>query len=134
MAGMRQPRRAGWTTVIVLAGLLLLCGGGGVSAYLLLRNTGGQGAGDPTAAVIDFLEAVYTQPDPRRAAQLICSQARDREVIAKKINEIRDSVRGYRNPRFSWDDPKVEDEDSDRARVTAKITLTTGDDQVSEQE
>jgi hypothetical protein len=129
-----KKRRGGLVTIIVLAGVLLLCGGGGVSAYRLLRNADGQGADDPKAAVIDFLEAVYTQQDPRRAAQLICSESRDQDIIAKKIDEIRKSVRGYRNPRFSWDDPRVEDESSDRARVSAKIILTTGDDQVAEQE
>jgi hypothetical protein len=131
---MRRPPLSRWTTVIVLAGVLLFCGGGGLSAYLLLRDVEGQGADNPKVAVTDFLEAVYTQQDPRRAAQLICSEARDRDAVAEKIDEIRTSVRRYHSPRFSWDDPKVEDESRDRARVSVKITLTTGDDQVAEQE
>jgi hypothetical protein len=117
----------------VLAVVLLICGGGGVSAYLLLRDIDGPGADDPKAAVTGFLEAVYHQRDARRAAQLTCSDARDRGAIARKIDEISDTVRGYRSPRFSWDEPKVEDEKSDRALVSVKITLTTGDDRIAEQ-
>jgi hypothetical protein len=120
-------------TVIVLAVVLLLCGGGGVSAYLLLRNGDGPGAADPRTAVIQFLDAVYRAQDARLAAALVCPAARDGEAITRKVDEVRDAVRRYRDPWFSWDEPRVEDETSDRARVSVKITLTTGDDRTAEQ-
>lgn len=129
---MRQPPRSGWTTTIMLAVLLLL-GGGGVSAYLMLRKADGPGAADPRSAVTQFLAAVYTEQDARRAAALVCPDARNQDSITRKIDEITGSVRRYRDPRFSWDEPRVEDETSDRARVTVTITLTTGDDRIAEQ-
>jgi hypothetical protein len=130
----RPGRRPGHlVTLVVLAVVLLLCGGGGVSAYLLLRDAGGPGAADATTAVTGFLEAVYVQRDAGRAAQLTCPDARDRDAVARKIDQIGHSVREYPSPRFSWDEPKVEDEESDRAVVSVRITLTTGDDRTAEQ-
>jgi hypothetical protein len=128
-----KRRSAGVITLIVLGVVLLLCAGGGVSAYFLLRNVDGAGADDPKAAVTDFLTAMYTDQDARKAASLVCSESRDENKITKKVDEIKSSVRKYQNPRFRWDDPKVEQETSQRALVSANVTLSTGDDRVSQQ-
>jgi hypothetical protein len=83
--------------------------------------------------VTQFLEAVYTDRDARRAGALACTDARNEDTITRKVDEIAASARRYRDPRFSWEEPRVEDETSDRALVIVKITLTTGDDRIAEQ-
>jgi hypothetical protein len=97
-------------------------------------GTGSDGGENAAFPGIDFLEAVYTQQDPRRAAQPICSESATRTSSRRRSTRSGNSVPGYRNPRFSSDDPGVEDESSDGVRVSAKIILTTSDDQTAEQE
>lgn len=128
-----RRRRGLLITGIVLVAVLVLCGGGGISAYLLLRDADGQGADDPKVAVTDFLRAVYTDRDAAAAEKLVCSEARDSAGIGKKVDEVKAYLKKYRDPRFTWAEPTVEDQNSDRAVVATKITMTTGDDQVAEQ-
>jgi hypothetical protein len=120
-------------TFIVLAVVLLLCGGGSLSAYLLLRNADGAGAGDPQTAATDFLDAVYEQQSARRAADLVCSAARNRDEIAKKVDEIKRSVRAYKDPRFVRSELTVQQKSDERALVATTMTLVTGDDRIAEQ-
>ncbi|WP_439957801.1 Rv0361 family membrane protein [Micromonospora echinofusca] len=120
---------------IVLAVALLLCGGGGTAAFLVLRNAEtGEGAPSPTEAVIGFLTAVYTDQDAKQAAALVCPAARDDKAIAKRVKEVRDLATTYKNPRFSWSVPKVDDQNAERAVVSTKVTMATGDEKVSRQD
>jgi hypothetical protein len=119
----------------VLAVVLILCAGGGASAWLLLRNVEtGDGAAEPVTAVNDFLEAVYTDKDPGRAADLVCSEARDEAEIAKKVDEVKGYSDTYDSPRFEWEDPQVDNQNEERALVTVKLRMTTADEKTAEQE
>jgi hypothetical protein len=120
---------------IVLAVVLLFCAVGSVGAFLLLRNVeSGEGAAEPAAAVDDFLRAVYTDQDAEKAARLVCSEARDEAEIAKKVKEVKAYATTYKNPRFRWDEPKVDDQDTERALVSVKLTMMTGDEKMSTQQ
>lgn len=135
--GAPQPkkRRGLLIASIVLAVVLVLCGGGAVTAFLLLRNAEtGEGAAEPVAAVNGFLKAVYTDQDAKKAAALVCSEARKESEIAKKIQEIKGYATTYKNPRFRWAEPKVEDQNAERAIVSTKLTMMTGDEKTSEQQ
>ncbi|MFC4146770.1 hypothetical protein ACFO0M_10935 [Micromonospora mangrovi] len=120
---------------IVLGAALLLCGGGGTAAFLALRNAeDGQGAKDPTVAVDGFLTAVYKDRDAKRAATFVCSAARDDKKIAAKVAEVQKYSTEYQNPRFRWTTPKVDNQTGDRATVTTKVTMTTTDEKVADQD
>jgi hypothetical protein len=124
------PRRRGLLITSIVLGLaLLLCGGGGVGAWLYLTKVDrGQGADAPEAAVDEFLDAVYDKRDAERAAELVCSHARDMTEITKKIDEVEAYAEKYKNTRFDWDDPKVDEQTEDRAKVSVKVTASTGDE------
>lgn len=120
---------------IVLAVALVLCGGGGVAAFLTLRNTEtGEGAKEPTDAVSQFLTAVYRERDAAKATELVCSAARDRKKIADKVAEVEKYVATYQSPRFKWTTPKVDTRTDKRATVSTKVTMTTADEKVADQE
>ncbi|MFC0002626.1 Rv0361 family membrane protein [Micromonospora siamensis] len=120
---------------LALVAALLLCGGGGTAAFLTLRNTeDGTGATEPAVAVDDFLTAVYQQRSVSRATALVCSSSRDEKRIAAKVAEVQRYVDTYREPRFRWTTPKVDNETGDRATVTTKVTVTTADERVADQD
>lgn len=131
-----QPkRRAGLIAAASLAIVLLLCGGGGTAAFLLLRDAeSGQGAPEPVAAVDAFLEAVYTEQDTARATAMVCIEARDEAAIAEKVREVKEYSTSYVEPRFDWDPPTVATQNEERAIVSVKLTMTTGDEKVSDQQ
>ena len=129
-----KKRRGLLITAIVLGAALLLCGGGGTAAYLFLRDADGQGAQSPQVAVNDFLVAVYTDQDPTKAEKLVCSAARDRAELSKKINEVKSYAGKYKNPKFSWPEPTVADAQDTTAKVNVKVRITTGDEKVAEQQ
>ncbi|HET8681515.1 MAG TPA: hypothetical protein VFM54_06530 [Micromonosporaceae bacterium] len=129
----RRRRRGLLITLIVLGLAVLLCGGGGTAAFLLLREADGQGSGNPTEAVTGFLRAVYTDRDVDKASTFVCSEARDKNDLTKKINEIGDYAKQYKNPKFSWGTPTVSDEDGGKATVDVKVKITTEDEKVAEQ-
>jgi hypothetical protein len=119
---------------IVLAVVVLLCGGGALTAFLLLRDAeGGEGAPEPVAAVDGFLKAVYTDQDPAKAAGLVCSEARDTKRLARKVDEVKNYSTKYKTPRFRWTTPKVDDQNSERALVSVKLTMTTADEKTADQ-
>jgi hypothetical protein len=121
-------------TAIVLGIAVLLCGGGGTAAYLFLRDTSdGQGAESPQVAVNDFLVAVYTEHDAEKAGQLVCSDARNREQLTKKIDEVRAYAEKYKKPKFSWPEPTVAEAKEKRAKVNVTVRITTDDERVAEQ-
>ncbi|NGM16203.1 hypothetical protein O3597_27145 [Verrucosispora sp. WMMA2044] len=127
----RGPLLASLTLVVVL----LLCAGGGVAAFLTLRNTeSGEGAPDPSVAVDDFLTAVYQDRDAAKAADLVCTAARDQDKIRAKVAEVEEYVATYQNPRFRWDTPTVDNETGDRATVTTTVTVTTADEKIADQD
>ncbi|MBF9129450.1 hypothetical protein I0C86_10785 [Plantactinospora sp. S1510] len=129
-----KKRRGLLVASIALATTLLLCVGGGVSAYLLLRNADrGEGAAGPGAAVDAFLKAVYTDRDPGRAADLTCPQARDDDKIAAKVEEVADQMRTHDTPRFRWTEPRIDEQDTERALVSTTLTMTTGDERTVDQ-
>jgi hypothetical protein len=129
-------RRRGLLIVsIVLAAAVLLCGGGGTAAFLTLRNAeDGTGAKDPTVAVDGFLTAVYKDRDAKRAATFVCSAARDDKKITAKVAEVQKYSGQYQNPRFRWTSPKVDNQTGDRATVTTRVTMTTADEKVADQD
>ncbi|MGN9813276.1 Rv0361 family membrane protein [Micromonospora sp. BQ11] len=120
---------------VALAAILLLCAGGGVVTFLTLRNAEeGEGAKEPTAAVEQFLTAVYKDRDAARAAKLVCADSRDDEKVAAKIAEVETYVSGNQNPRFRWSNPKVDNQTGDRATVSTRLTVTTADEKIADQQ
>jgi hypothetical protein len=119
--------------VFVLVGALLLCAGGGVTAWLVLRDPDRDGVASPAVAVKLFLQAVYHDMDPARAADLVCSEARDQASLENKINEVRAYGDTLVDPSFSWTEPTVVEETGELAVVTVTVTMTTGDEKTSEQ-
>lgn len=133
-AGKPRKRRGVLIAAIALAVALVLCGGGGLAAFLLLRNSEpGPGAPDPVAAVDRFLTAVYNDQDATQASNLVCAEARDPDKIKKKVDEVRGYAQTYRNPRYRWDPPKVDQQSTEQARVSATVTMTTGDEKTAQQ-
>ncbi|MCZ7434910.1 hypothetical protein O7598_00750 [Micromonospora sp. WMMC241] len=132
------PRRKRPTLLIasiVLAAAVLLCGGGGTVAFLALRNgEDGQGAKEPQVAVDGFVKAVYQDRDAEKAATFVCSAARDEEKIAAKVAEVQKYAGQYQNPRFRWTNPTVDNQTGDRATVSTRVTMTTADEKVADQE
>ena len=129
------PRRRALPLLIIaaVAGLLVLCGGGGLGAWLLLRDTDRDGAASPTAAVTAFLEAVYHDHDPERAAGLVCSEARDQDALAAKINEIAAYEGTQVDPTFRWSEPAVIEQTDEVTVVAVTITMITGDERIADQ-
>jgi hypothetical protein len=119
---------------IVFAVVLLLCASGGVAAFFLLRGTeAGEGASEPVAAVDAFMRAVYSDQDATKAADLVCSEARDEAAIAKKVEEVERYATKYTSPRFQWSPPHIDEQTDKAARVSTVLTMTTGDEKVAEQ-
>ncbi|MEU4641127.1 hypothetical protein [Micromonospora sp. NPDC023814] len=130
-----KKKRGVLIAAVALAVILLLCAGGGVVTFLTLRNAeSGEGAKEPTVAVDQFLTAVYKDRDAGRATALVCSSSRDEEKIAAKVAEVEKYVSAHQNPRFRWSSPKVDNQTGDRATVTTKVTVTTADEKVADQD
>ncbi|MCX4389022.1 hypothetical protein OG777_19115 [Micromonospora peucetia] len=120
---------------IALAVILLLCAVGGVVAFLTLRDAeSGEGAKEPAVAVDEFLKAVYQDRDADRAAGLVCSSSRDEKKVAAKVAEVEKRVAAHQNPRFRWSSPQVDNQTADRATVITKVTMTTADEKVADQD
>jgi hypothetical protein len=120
---------------IVLAVAVLLCGGGGVAAFWTLRNVeSGEGAQEPTIAVENFLTAVYQERDAEKAASHVCSAARNDKKIAAKVAEVKRYVEEHQEPRFRWTTPKVDNQTGKRATVSTRLTMTTSDEKIAEQD
>lgn len=137
MAGAPGTPGKGRTVLIsiVLVIVVLMCAGGGVSAWLLLRSMeASDGAPDPGAAVTEFLDAVYTDKDADRAADLVCSEARDAAEITKKVAEVKEYEDKYESPTFDWSDPEVSEQTDERAIVTIRLKVTTADEKTAEQQ
>ncbi|MER6757286.1 hypothetical protein ABT235_24265 [Micromonospora echinofusca] len=130
-----KKKRGALIASVALAVILLLCAGGGVVAFLTLRDAeSGEGAKEPAVAVDEFLEAVYQERDADRAAGLVCSSSRDKKKIAAKVAEVEKHVSAHQNPRFRWSTPQVDNQTGDRATVTTKVTMTTADEKVADQD
>ncbi|MEU4773764.1 hypothetical protein [Micromonospora sp. NPDC023644] len=130
-----KKKRGVLIAAIALAVILLLCAAGGVVTFLTLRAAeSGEGAKEPAVAVDEFLKAVYQERDADRAAGLVCSSSRDEKKIAAKVAEVEKHVSAHQNPRFRWSTPKVDDQTGDRATVTTKVTMTTADEKVADQD
>ncbi|MGK5743277.1 Rv0361 family membrane protein [Micromonospora sp. URMC 103] len=130
-----RKKRGALIAAIALVVVLVLCVGGGVIAFLTLRNVEtGEGAKEPAVAVDEFLTAVYKERDAAKAATLVCASARDDDKIAAKVAEVQKYASTYQNPRFRWTTPKVENQTGDRATVTTKVTMTTTDEKVADQD
>jgi hypothetical protein len=132
--GKPAKRRAAVFASVALAAALLLCGGGGLAAFVLLSDAeSGEGAAEPVAAVDGFLRAVYTEQDPSLAAALVCTEARDSKKIARKVAEVREYAKAYKSPRFRWDAPRIDEQNPERAVVSTRLVMTTGDEKTADQ-
>jgi type II secretory pathway pseudopilin PulG len=120
-------------TVIVLAIVAVLGAGGLTAAYLLTRNHDGTGKTSATAAAQAFLEAVYTAQDPKQAAPLVCSAARDSKKLQNKIDEIKRQNKQYDDPKYTWTTLNTESTGKDRAVLSTTVTLTTANVQKATQ-
>ncbi|MFF3852113.1 hypothetical protein [Micromonospora sp. NPDC002575] len=130
-----KQRRGVLVAAIVAVLALLLCGGGGVAAFFTLRSTeNGEGAKEPTVAVENFLTAVYKERDARKAAGYVCAAARDDRKITAKVTELKRYAEQYSDARFRWTSPKVDNQTGDRATVTTRVTMTTSDEKVADQD
>lgn len=129
-----RKRRVGLIVAIATAAAVLLCGGGGTAAFLALRNTEtGEGAANPTGAVIGFLNAVYIDQSGAKAAKLVCSAARDRKALDKRVAEVKKLSETYDNPRFTWSPPTLTSQTAERAVVSTQVTMATADEKVAHQ-
>lgn len=128
-----RRRRGALIASITLAALLVVCTAGGVIAFLTLRAAEqGEGAEEPTAAVDEFLTAVYQDRDATKASNLVCLAARDDSKIAAKVAEVEAYAADYERPYFRWTPPTVDDQAEDRATVTTTVTMTTADEKTAE--
>lgn len=130
-----KKKRGLLIAAIALIVIMVLCVGGGVVAFLTLRNAEtGQGAKEPAIAVDEFLTAVYKDRDATAAAGRVCAASRDDDKIAAKVAEVGKYASTYQNPRFRWTTPKVDNQTGDRATVSTRLTMTTADEKVADQE
>lgn len=130
-----KKKRGLLIAVIALAVIMVLCVGGGAVAFLTLRNAEtGEGAKEPAVAVDEFLTAVYKDRDVAKAASRVCAASRDDEKIAAKIAEVEKYAAAHQNPRFRWTTPKVDNQTGDRATVSTRVTMTTSDEKVADQD
>jgi hypothetical protein len=131
----RKKSRTPMIIAIVAVAAVLLCGGGVTAAVLLMRNTEpNDGAAEPVAAVQDFLKAVYEDQDVTKANDLVCAEARDEPALTEKIDEVKANATKYKTPRYKWDEPKVDNQTPESADVSVKVTMTTSDEKVAEQQ
>ncbi|WP_307871730.1 hypothetical protein [Micromonospora sp. U21] len=135
--GTAEPRKKRGLLIaaIALVVIMVLCVGGGVVAFLTLRNAEtGEGAKEPAVAVDEFLTAVYKDRDATKAASRVCAASRDDEKIAAKVAEVQKYATQYQNPRFRWTSPKVDNQTGERATVSTRVTMTTSDEKVADQD
>jgi hypothetical protein len=129
----RRRRTRSWVALALVV-TLLLCGGGATSAYVLLRNAdSGKGAPDPATAVNRFMTAVYTQQDAAAADQLVCREARDKQKLAARVDQIKGYAAEYDGPTFRWNDPAVAGQTGERATVSVQLTMATDDERQAQQ-
>jgi hypothetical protein len=106
-----------------------------LTAVLVTRNSEtGTGAPAPGAAVTGFLDAMYTNRDAKSAAAFVCAAANDEGQLSAKVQEIEGYASKYKTPQFKWAEPKVDGETKERANVSVKVTMTTGDEKSAEQQ
>ncbi|MET8232900.1 hypothetical protein ABZS77_19725 [Micromonospora sp. NPDC005298] len=130
-----KKKRGLLIAAIALVVIMVLCVGGGVVAFLTLRNAEtGEGAKEPAVAVDEFLTAIYKDRDAGKAASHVCAASRDDKKIASKVAEVRKYASEYQNPRFRWTTPKVDNKTGDRATVSTRVTMTTADEKVADQD
>ncbi|MEW1584243.1 hypothetical protein AB0283_02170 [Micromonospora vinacea] len=130
-----KKKRGLLIAAIALIVIMALCVGGGVVAFLTLRNAEtGQGAKEPAVAVDEFLTAVYKDRDATKAASRVCAASRDDDKITAKVAEVEKYASTYQNPRFRWTTPKVDNQTGERATVSTRLTMTTADEKVADQE
>lgn len=126
-----RKRRRGALIAAIVVGVAALCGGGATAAYLLLADADQQGAASPSAAVDEFLDAVYRTQDTAKATGLVCAQARDEAELTKKIDEVRAYREAHKDPQFTWPEPEVSEEAGETATVGVTVTVTTRDEKVA---
>ncbi|MFC8300624.1 hypothetical protein [Micromonospora orduensis] len=130
-----KKKRGLLIAAIALVVIMVLCVGGGVVAFLTLRNAeSGEGAKEPAVAVDEFLTAIYKDRDAAKAASHVCAASRDDKKIAAKVAEVQKYASEYQNPRFRWTTPKVDNKTGDRATVSTRVTMTTADEKVADQD
>ncbi|WP_442932718.1 Rv0361 family membrane protein [Micromonospora sp. NBC_00821] len=130
-----KKKRGLLIAAIALVVIMVLCVGGGVVAFLTLRDAEtGEGAKEPAVAVDEFLTAVYKDRDATKAADHVCAASRDDDKIAAKVAEVEKYASTYQNPRFRWTTPKVDNQTGERATVSTRLTMTTADEKVADQE
>jgi hypothetical protein len=121
-------------TVLVLVAVLVLCGGGGIAAFLVLKDAGGEGQPSAVQAAEKFLTAVYVDKDAAAASKYVCSSARDERKLNDKIDELRRYEDKFdRDPRFAWEQPKVDSTGKDTAKLSVTVKFSTNDDRGAEQ-
>lgn len=129
-----KKRRGLMITAIVFGVVLVLCAGGSIAAYFYLKDAGGgKGADTATAAVNDFLVAVYSDHDADKAEKLVCPAARKKSDLTRKIDEVKKYKEGYKEPKFTWPEPTVAEQKADSAKLTVKVKVTTDDEKYVEQ-
>jgi len=130
-----RRNRSGLWVSLALVITVLLCSGGATSAYLLLRTAdSGRGAPDPATAVNRFMTAVYTQQDASAADETVCREARDRQKLSARINQIKSYAAEYDGPTFRWSDPAVSGQSDEHATVAVQLTMSTDDEKQAQQE
>ncbi|HEY8450975.1 MAG: hypothetical protein FWJ70_07315 [Micromonosporaceae bacterium] len=112
---------------------VLLLAGGGFGVWLLLRDGDRGGAVTAVDAVDAFLRAVYVDRDAAAASSLVCSEARDEESLAAKIDTIRAYADTYLDPRFTWTSPAVIEHAEGSVVVQARVTMITEDERTADQ-
>ena len=128
-----RKRRALLITMIVLSVVLVLCGGGGTAAYFLVNQVDGKGQTTPEAAVDGFLTAVFKDQNVDKATTFVCSEARDKTKLTRKIEELKSYRDKYPSPEFSWTRPTVQSRNAETATLTVAVRFAASDERVAEQ-
>lgn len=129
-----RPRSRRKPLVLVSAALAVVVLIAAAVVIVLLTTTKSQtGKGDasPTAAIDDFLNAVY-DGNPADAVKYVCAQSRDGGRLADQLATIR--ARGsapYAPSRYQWDALTVTHQTSTEATVTTTLHMSTPDERTS---
>jgi hypothetical protein len=115
-------------TLIILALVVVLFGGGGTAVYFALKGAAGKGQASPVEAVNEFLKAVYKDRSAEAASRFVCSAARDRNALSKRIEAIRQYDASLKSPTYTWQTPTIEKQQGSEATVVAEVKVTTSDD------
>ena len=123
------PRRdrAGRTAVLVFVLVLILCAGGATGAFFLVRDTESDGWQSPRQAVDGFLDAVFNENNPVKAADYVCGPERDPDRLITVVEQALADQDGLVDPVTSWSIPDTITVSRGLADLTVDLNVAVGD-------